>query len=107
MSERKNTMASEIRVTSSALRAKKDDLIQLNQKFTENANSMENTVHTLEGSWEGESHDAFYNAFSTDRGKMTTFSSAIDQYTAALEQIIAKYEAAEAQNVTIASSRTY
>ena len=100
-------MASEIRVTSTELRARKDELIQLNQKFTETANNMETTVHTLEGSWEGESHDAFYAAFNTDKGKMTTFSGAIEQYTTALEQIIAKYEAAEAQNVSIASSRTY
>ncbi|MBQ9065522.1 MAG: WXG100 family type VII secretion target [Blautia sp.] len=100
-------MASEIRVTSASLRSKNEELIQLNQNFMETADSMENTVHTLEGSWEGESHDAFYTAFSTDKGKMGTFSGAITQYTTALEQIIAKYEAAEAQNVTIASSRTY
>ncbi len=100
-------MASEIRVTSATLRSKNEELSQLNQKFMETADSMENTVHTLEGSWEGESHDAFYAAFSTDKGKMAAFSGAIGQYSAALDQIIAKYEAAEAQNVSIASSRTY
>ena len=100
-------MASEIRVTSATLRAKKEELAELNQKFSETADSMESTVQTLSGSWEGDSHDAFYTAFSTDKGKMATFSGAITQYTNALEQIIAKYEAAEAQNVSIASSRSF
>ena len=100
-------MASEIRVTSATLRSKKDELIELNQKFNETADSMEETVHTLEGSWEGDSHDAFYTAFNTDKGKMTAFSGAVTQYTNALEQIIVKYEAAEAENVSIAGSRSY
>ena len=100
-------MASEIRVTSATLRSKKDELIEINQKFSETADSMEETVHTLEGSWEGDSHDAFYTAFNTAKGKMTAFSGAVTQYTNALEQIIAKYEAAEAENIAIAASRSY
>ena len=100
-------MASEIRVTSASLREKKEELAELNQTFNETADSMETTVQTLSESWQGDSHDAFYTAFSTDKGKMATFSAAITQYTNALDQIIAKYETAEAQNVSIASSRSF
>ncbi len=100
-------MASEIRVTSAQLTSKKEELNSMNQKFIDIVNTLEGTVNTLEGSWEGETHDAFYRAFGNDKIQMTNFSNAIKVYIQALEQIIASYEAAENQNTSIASSRNY
>ena len=100
-------MASEIRVASAALRSKKEELQSMNQKFKEITESLEATARTLEGSWEGESHDAFYAAFQQDRLQMNSFSDTIQNYVQALETIIAGYEAAEAQNTGIASARSY
>ncbi len=96
----------EIKVTSAELRVKKSELEQLNQQFDNSVLQLEETVHTLNGSWEGESHDAFYNAFEGDKGKMQLFSNTIRSYTQALEAIINQYEAAEQRNLSIAQSRT-
>ena len=100
-------MASEIRLTSEQLRAKKEMLQQLNRKFLDVVNSLEATVKTLDGSWEGETHDAFYSAFQNDRAQMNNFHQAIEQFSAALDQILAKYQAAENSNISIAQSRNY
>ena len=48
----------EIRVTSATLRAKKDELQQMNAKFMDAVNNLEATAQSLSASWEGESHDA-------------------------------------------------
>ena len=53
----------EIRVTSATLRAKKDELQQMNAKFMDAVNNLEATAQCLSASWEGESHDAFYKSF--------------------------------------------
>ena len=100
-------MASEIRVTSAQLTSKKEELSSMNQKFIDIVNALEGTVNTLEESWEGETHDAFYRAFGNDKIQMGNFSNAIKLYVQALEQIIAAYEAAENQNTGIANSRNY
>ncbi len=100
-------MASEIRVTSAQLRGKKEELEGMNQKFVDVVNNLDSTVHTLEGSWEGESHDAFYSAFNNDKIQMNNFANAIRAYVQGLEAIITSYENAEAQNTSIASSRNY
>ena len=100
-------MASEIRVASAALANKKEELQSMNQKFKEITESLEATARTLEGGWEGESHDAFYAAFQNDRLQMNNFAEAVQSYIQALDMIIAGYEAAEAQNTGIASARSY
>ncbi|MBQ1312207.1 MAG: WXG100 family type VII secretion target [Blautia sp.] len=98
-------MASEIRVTSSMLRTKKEELEQMNSNFQEIASALETAVRALDGSWEGETHDAFYNAFQMDKGKMDVFSTAVKSYTEALASIIARYEATEQSNAAIAARR--
>lgn len=98
-------MASEFTVTSTMLRSKKDELKQMNRTFADNAQALEATVRTLDGSWEGETHDAFYAAFQTDKGKMDLFKSTVEAYVQALESIIARYEAAEQSNTAIAARR--
>ena len=100
-------MSSEIRLTGDQLRAKKDMLQQLNQRFMELLGALESAVRTLDGSWEGETHDAFYNAFRNDHAQMNNFHQAIAQFSAALDTILAKYQTAENSNVGIAQSRNY
>ena len=100
-------MASEIRVTTAQLRSKKEELQNMNQKFVEIVGNLETTVHTLDGSWEGEAHDSFYAAFNKDKTQMTNFSNAIKAYVQALDTIIQKYEATEQMNTGIAKTRNY
>ena len=57
--------------------------------------------------WEGEANDAFHNAFTRDKVQMDNFYNAIQQYAAVLDNIAAKYEAAEATNTNTATTRTY
>jgi WXG100 family type VII secretion target len=100
-------MASEIRVTTAQLRSKKEELANMNQKFIDVVKNLEATVHTLDGSWEGEAHDSFYAAFNKDKTQMSNFYNAIKAYVQALESIIAKYEATEQTNTGIAKTRNY
>jgi WXG100 family type VII secretion target len=93
----------EIRVTSATLRAKKDELQQMNAKFMDAVNNLEATAQSLSASWEGESHDAFYKSFESDKTQMHNFYNAIQAYVTALEQIAAQYEKSEATNTQIAS----
>ncbi len=96
----------EIKVTSGELRMKKSELEQLNQQFQNSVLQLEETIQTLSGSWEGESHDAFYQAFEGDKGKMELFANTVRSYAQTLEAIISQYEAAEQRNLSIAQSRT-
>ncbi len=95
----------EIRVTSAALRARKEELEQLNRSFMETASALEATVQSLAASWEGESHDAFYMTFKNDKNQMMNFSQAVTGYTGALETIITGYEQAEQNNLALAQAR--
>ncbi|MBQ8305265.1 MAG: WXG100 family type VII secretion target [Blautia sp.] len=98
-------MAAEIRVTSAALRSRREELEQANGQFRELLERLESTVGMLAASWEGESHDAFYQAFKEDRGKMDLFSDTVRAYGATLDNMINKYEAAEKANTILARSR--
>ena len=97
----------EIRVTSAQLTSKKEELDALNNNFKSLVGEMEGTVSRLKGSWEGETHDEFYNAFSKDKIQMDNFYNAVVAYIRALEMIIAKYEQAEQQAREVAATRSY
>jgi len=93
----------EIRVTSASLRAKKDELQQMNAKFKDAVNKLQDTEKTLNSSWEGEAQKAFDSKFNNDKIQMDNFYNAVQAYVTALDQIIAQYEKTEATNVQIAS----
>ena len=100
-------MAGEIKVTTATLKQKADELKQLNSKLKAEIGELQSQESTLNGMWEGESHDAFHKAFSDDIVQMNNFYNAIDQYSKALNQISIEYERAEKANVVTAQTRKY
>ncbi len=97
----------ELIVTAAQLRSKAQELQQLNQTFKAKVDSLEETETALGGMWEGDAKEAFHKAFNSDKIQMTNFYNAIAQYVSVMEQIAAKYEQAESQNVQTASARNY
>ena len=96
-----------IQVSAAELKAKAGELRNLNSQFKTQVGNLESQEQTLISMWEGEARDAFNTAFNNDKMQMDNFYNLIEQYCAALEAIAAKYELAEAQNVSTAASRTY
>lgn len=96
-----------IQVSAAELKAKAGELRNLNSQFKTQVGNLESQEQTLVGMWEGEARDAFNNAFNNDKAQMDNFHNLIEQYCVALENIAAKYEMAESQNVSTAATRTY
>lgn len=96
-----------IRVSASELRAKAAELRNLNAQFKTQVGNLESQEQNLISMWEGEARDAFNNAFNADKTQMDEFYNLMEQYCVAMENMAAKYEQAEMQNVNTASTRTY
>ena len=94
-------------VTSSELKTKAEELRGLNGQFKSQVGNLETQEGSLVNMWEGEARDAFDTAFKHDKEQMDKFYELIEQYCAALENIAAKYEQAESQNVSTATTRSY
>ena len=94
-------------VTSSELKAKAGELRDLNSQFKTQVGNLETQEGSLVTMWEGEARNAFETAFKNDKSQMDNFYNLIEQYCVALENIAAKYDMAEAQNVSTAQARTY
>ncbi len=94
-------------VTSSELKAKANELRNLNAQFKTQVGNLESQEGNLVTMWEGEARNAFDTAFKNDKGQMDNFYNLIEQYCVALENIATKYDMAEAQNVATAQARTY
>lgn len=94
-------------VTSSELRAKANELRDLNAQFKTQVGNLESQEGSLLTMWEGEAQRAFDTEFKKDKSQMDNFYNLIEQYCVALENIAAKYDMAEAQNVSTAQTRTY
>lgn len=94
-------------VTLSELRAKTNELRELNAQFKTQTGNLETQEASLVSMWEGEARNAFDNAFKNDKTQMDNFYNLIEQYCVALDNIASKYATAEGQNVAIAQTRTY
>jgi WXG100 family type VII secretion target len=94
-------------VTSSQLRSKASTLREYNAQFKNQMGNLDTQEGSLMSMWEGEAKNAFNVAFKNDRAQMDNFYNLIEQYCVALENIAAKYDQAEAANVSTASQRTY
>lgn len=95
-----------IRVTASDIRAKKEQLLELNGQFKAQVGTLETSEGTLNGQWEGAANEAFHKAFMDDKGYMDQFYNLIIKYCEVLEQIAIKYEQAEEANRDTATTRT-
>lgn len=96
-----------IRVTAAQLKAKAEELTSLNSSFKTNVSELEACEQNLVSMWDGQTKDAFHQAFNNDKIQMTNFSTLIEKYVATLMTIAAKYEQAENINTETASTRTY
>lgn len=96
-----------IRVSVTTLKSQAEELTNLNTSLKTNVSELETTEQNLVSMWDGEAKDAFHTAFSKDKIQMTNFSTLIEKYVATLLTIAAKYEQAEATNLSTASTRTY
>lgn len=100
-------MANSIQVTPKTLTNKANELKNLNSRFKSQYENLKSTEGRLNGMWEGEAKTAFHNAFSKDIVQMQNFHDLVDRYIASLNQIAAKYQAAESKNLGTASTRKY
>ena len=97
----------EIQVTSATLRSKAEELKQLNAQFKTAVSALEASESSLNGKWEGESHDSWHQAFNKDKTQMDNFYNAIQNYCTSLLSIAEKYEQAENKNISTATTRNY
>ena len=97
----------EIKVTTSEVRAKAEQLRQTNALLKSKVQSLVEQEGVLSGMWEGDAKNAFHASFNSDKAQWDNFSNLIDQYCTTLDNIASEYDAKEAANVQIASTRTY
>lgn len=95
----------EIKVTSSVLKQKADELANFNNSFKNEVDKMVGYEAALASMWEGDAQQAFRNAFNSDKSKMDLFRMNIDQYVNALRQAATEYEMAENKSTSIATTR--
>ena len=97
----------EIMVTAAHLRAKADELENLNQQLKNQNELLGEKEEALNAMWDGDANTAFHAAFNSDRIQINNFYNAIAAYVNALRAIAQKYEQTEAQNQQIACERKY
>lgn len=94
----------EIKVTTSEVRNRANELRQLNSQLKGKVENLSSREGRLAGMWEGDAKTAFHNAYMKDKAMFDQFSQLIDQYATALDQIAQEYDAKEQQNVSIAGT---
>lgn len=96
-----------IRVDTAQLKARAEELENLNTQFKNAIGELETTENSLNQMWDGDANNAFHAAFNRDKIQMNNFYNAVAQYVVRLRNIVAKYQATEARNVEIGNTRKY
>ena len=78
-----------------------------NNQFRARVSDLMNCAQELAAMWQGGANDRFNAALNNDQERWHEFAALIDQYNAALEQIIQIYNNAEDANTGTATNRTY
>lgn len=94
-------------VTSSEMTKKIKDLREKNQSLKGQITKMKESKDALNSTWEGAAKKNFGTAVENDAIQMTNFSKLIEQYCAALENIVSNYEKTEVQNANTIAKRRY
>ena len=94
-------------VTSSELRARAEEMRNLNSRFKSEEEALRGYEQNLKTMWEGEANEVFHAAFTHDASSMDLFHDAVEQYIEALLVIAERYEIAERKNAEMARNRTY
>ena len=97
----------EIKITQSALKEKKEQLKNLNEKFKSKVGELVSAERNLNAMWDGDANTEFHKAFESDSKQMDNFYKAVQDYATKLEQIIEIYAKAEQANLQTASTRNY
>lgn len=96
-----------IQVDSAKLRQAANDLEGMNQQLARQMDDLAAKEQNLASKWEGDTKNAFQNAFNSDVTQISAFRSLIDTYIQALRSAADRYDQEEAKNMEIASSRNY
>lgn len=96
-----------IRVSAQEMKAKAEELRNLNANFKSTTDDLQNVEGNLTSMWSGDANTAFHNAFTRDKIQMDNFYNAINSYVMSLLDIVSRYENAEAKNAQTASKRNY
>ena len=94
-------------VTTAEMTKKISDLRAKNQSLKQQVSKMTESKDELNTTWAGNAKKNFSSAVESDAVQMNNFSSLIEQYCAALETIISRYETTEANNASTVAKRTY
>ena len=94
-------------VTTAEMTKKISDLRAKNQSLKQQVSKMKESKDELNTTWDGNTKKNFSSAVESDAVQMNNFSSLIEQYCAALETIISRYETTEANNASTVAKRTY
>ena len=100
-------MAGSFQVTPKTLHTKADSLRNQNKSLRDKIQDLRTQANGLDQLWEGDAHNAFKTQFVKDMTKMDEFCALIDSYANTLDNIAIKYENAESNSTTIASSKSY
>lgn len=94
-------------VSSQALLTRAQELEDLNNQFKTQTSALEEKEQALKGMYEGDAATEFHNAFSRDKIQMDNFFNCIARYAQVLREIASNIERAEAENKSVAATRSY
>ena len=93
------------RVSPAELKSQADRLRDLNLKFREEVQKMNEREQALSKMWEGPARDEFHNAYQTDFEKFGVFYKGINDVVTRLVEAASDYSRAENTNVSTARTR--
>ena len=96
-----------IRVSANELKARAEQLNEMNQSLKAKVDEFESAVQALAGQWEGEAKEAFLAAAKQDLEQMLNFIQVILEFYQKLLYMAQNYEATERKNLEIATTRSY
>ncbi|WP_026517600.1 WXG100 family type VII secretion target [Butyrivibrio sp. MC2021] len=89
--------------SSQALQDIIDQLTKLNATYQGYTQDIDTEVKNLTTKWEGKASETFQDTYSKERHCYADFFDGVGTYIKALTEILAKYEATETANISIAS----
>ena len=92
-----------IRVSANELKARAEQLNEMNQSLKAKVEEFESAA----GQWEGEAKEAFLAAAKQDLEQMLNFIQVILEFYQKLLYMAQNYEATERKNLEIATTRSY
>ena len=86
-------------VDSRQLRAKKDELMTLAQRFRQAKETLCADEITLRSMWEGAANESFHTRFIKSAGQMDAFYDVVERYINVIEYVANRYDMAEQKNL--------